>query len=174
MAIKKSTITSDKLPLITSDSKYYVRYRITSPDNSLKSQWSSFYEMSGNTIQDFTNLEIAAETLSGQVSADERYILLQWDTLGSSTLQSATFDIFAQWSTASIPTWATANYEYVATVSSNNFSIPIPTDSTYGKFAVQIATHQKTIDDATIFALGLGQIELDTIYDAPNIDGGVV
>jgi hypothetical protein len=174
MPVKRAVFTTDVLPLITSDSKYYVRYRAVSDDGALTSQWSSFYEMTGNTIQDFTGEDTPADTLSAQVSQDQRYIFLQWDTLGSTILKSSVFDVFSQWSSATIPTWSTSDYEYVATVSSTNFSVPIPTGSTYGKFVVQLATHDKIVNDTTILNLGLGEIALDTIYDAPDLDGGTI
>jgi len=174
MTVKKAVFTTDVLPLITSDSKYYVRYRAVSNDGALTSQWSSFYEVTGNTIQDFTGETTPADTLSATVTPDQRYISLQWDTLGSTILKSSVFDIFAQWSSATIPIWSTSDYRYVATVSSTNFSIPIPTGSTYGKFVVQLATHDKIINDTTINNLGLGEVALDTIYDAPDLDGGTI
>ena len=174
MTVKRAVFTTDVLPLITSDSKYYVRYRAASDDGTLTSQWSSFYEVTGNTIQDFTGETTPADTLSATVTPDERYISLQWDTLGSTILKSSIFDVFAQWSSATIPTWSTSNYQYIATVSSTNFSIPIPVGSTYGKFVVQLATHDKIINDTTITNLGLGEITSDTIYDAPDLDGGTI
>jgi hypothetical protein len=174
MTVKKAVFATDVLPLITSDNKYYVRYRVVSNDSALTSQWSSFYEVTGNTIQDFTGETTPADTLSGAVTADQRFISLRWDTLGSTILKSSVFDVFAQWSNATTPTWSTSDYRYVATVSSTSFSIPIPTGSTYGKFVVQLATHDKIINDTTINNLGLGEVALDTIYDAPDLDGGTI
>jgi hypothetical protein len=172
--IKKAVIPSEMLPLTTAGTKYYVRYRAVSDDGTLKSQWSSFYELSGNTVQDFTGETSPADTLSASVSSDQRYITLQWDILGGSVLKSSLFDIFSQWSTAAIPTWNASNYEYVGTISANTFSIPIPEGSTYGKFAVQLATQDKLITSDTITDLGLGEVISDTVYDAPDFDGGEI
>ena len=174
MPIKKAVITSEMLPLTTAGTKYYVRYRAVSDDGTLKSQWSSFYELSGNTVQDFTGEISPADTLSATVSSDQRYITLQWDILGGSILKSSLFDIFSQWSSATEPTWSVSNYQYIGTVSSNTFSAAIPSGSTYGKFAVQLATKDKTITSDTINDLGLGEIVSDTVYDAPAFDGGEI
>jgi hypothetical protein len=240
MPLKKAVFLSESLPPITSDTKYFIRYRITSDDNTLKSQWSSIYELEANKIQDFTGYDVItnvvadgtfitytvdnsfaigdnvvisgidpaafnfaqaeislvtpssftitntttgtyvsggvvakiADTLSATVSPDQRYILLQWEPIGSSVVGSSVFDVFAQWSTASTPSWSVDNYEYVATISSNNFSVLIPVGATYGKFVVQITTHDNAISATTIQSLGLGEVVSDTIYDAPDFDGG--
>ena len=174
MPLKKAVFLSESLPPITSDTKYFVRYRVTSDDDTLKSQWSSIYELEGNSIQDFFGTAEVVDTLSATVSADQRYILLQWEPIGSAVIKSSVFDVFAQWSTASTPTWSVDNYEYIATISSNNFSVLIPAGASYGKFAVQITTHNNTISAATIESLGLGEVVTDTIYDAPDFDGGVI
>ena len=174
MSLKKAVFLSESLPPITSDTKYFVRYRIASDDGTLKSQWSSIYELDGNSIQDFFGTEEVADTLSATVSSDQRYIFLQWEPIGGSVIKSSVFDVFAQWSTASTPSWSVDNYEYVATISANNFSALIPAGASYGKFAVQITTHNNTISAATIASLGLGEVVSDTIYDAPDFDGGVI
>jgi len=49
-----------------------------------------------------------------------------------------------------------------------------PTGATYGKFVVQLATHDKLISDTTITNFGLGEVAVDTIYDAPDLDGGTI
>lgn len=174
MPIKKATFLSESLPPISSNTKYFVRYRIVSDDSSLTSQWSGLYELEGNTVQDLLQSGQVQDTLSATVSSDERYILLQWETIGASILQSSLVDIFAQWSTASSPTWSVDNYQYVATVAANNFSAAIPTGASYGKFLVQIATHDKVVSSSTISSLGFGEVVSDTIYDAPDFDGGVI
>jgi hypothetical protein len=174
MPLKKAVFLSESLPPIASDTKYFARYRITSDDDTLKSQWSGIYELEGNTIQDFLGTAEVADTLSATVSPDQRYILLQWESIGGSVLGSSVFDVFAQWSTSTIPSWSVDNYEYVATISSNNFSILIPTGASYGKFVVQITTHNNIVSAATIQSLGLGEVVSDTIYDAPDFDGGVI
>jgi hypothetical protein len=94
--------------------------------------------------------------------------------VGGSVLKSSVFDVFAQWSTASTPSWSVDNYEYVTTVSSNNFSVLIPAGASYGKFVVQISTQDNAINANTILSLGLGEVESDTIYDAPDFDGGEI
>ncbi len=179
MPVKKAVYPGESLPLITSETKYLVRYRIVSDDGALKSQWSSLYELEGNDIQSLFGG--ASNSLSATVSSDERYIFLQWEPVGVTVINSPEYDIFAQWSTDSVATWNVDDYEYIGTVSSNNFSVQIPSDlTTFGKFAVQLATQDKAITDSdvvplgTIQRLGLGEVETDTIYDAPDTDGGEI
>jgi hypothetical protein len=174
MPIKKAEFLSNSLPLVGSDTKYFVRYRIVSDDGSLTSQWSGLYEFEGNTVQDLLQSGQIQNTLSATVSPDERYILLQWETVGASILQSSLADVFVQWSTASSPTWSVDNYEHVAVVAANNFSLLIPSGAAYGKFLVQIATHDKLVSSSTISSLGFGEVVSDTIYDAPDFDGGEI
>lgn len=174
MSIQKVSISGESLPLITSDGKYFVRYRIVSNDDGLTSPWSTFYEFAGNTISDF--IGEAADTLYAVVNSDSKSILLQWGAIGSDTTKSAKFDVFAKWAYDEMPTYLT-DYEYLATVSSTAFSIQIPVNATYGTFAVQLATQDKAITATTIETLGLGEKEISTTFVAVSvtaIDGGTI
>ena len=176
MAIKKAIFSGNSLPAITSNSKYFVRYRMVSEDGSSKSQWSSIYELDGNTVQDFLGTVDPADTLSATVSADSAYVLLQWEPIGSSVNKSSVFDVYAQWTTSTIEPdpWLASSYEYVATISSNNFSIKIPPAKTYGSFIVQISTQDKVVPDTVPNVLSVGEVSSDLIYDAPDFDGGTI
>lgn len=158
---------------MTSSGKYFVRYRVVSNDSALTSEWSTFYEFEGNTVNDFTETSVAADTLSASVNPDRVSILLQWEPLGSSLIESTVFDVFSKWSYATDGSYS-EDYAYLATVSSTNFSLIIPSGATYGSFVVQLATQDKAISTDTINSLGLGEIEISTVYIFPDFDGGTI
>lgn len=175
MPIKKAIFPGESLPLITSDSKYFVRYRVVSSDGTLTSQWSGFYELEGNSVTDLLSSSQTQDTLSATVSADQNYILLQWEPIGGAVIKSSVFDVFAQWAYTGLePSWSVDDYEYIATVASNNFSVKIPQSATWGSFVVQMATQDKLVTSATISSFGLGETSTDTVYDAPDFDGGEI
>jgi hypothetical protein len=173
MAIQKIKVTGDSLPLITSNGKYFLRYRVVSSDGSLTSAWSTLYEFDGNQIPDFTGTETQADTLLATVNPDKISILLQWESIGTTTTESALFDVFAKWSYATDGSYA-EDYSYKSTVSSTNFSIAIPSGARFGSFVVQLATQDKAITSSTISSLGVGEVEISTSYVSPDIDGGTI
>lgn len=173
MPIQKIKVTGNSLPLINSDGKYFMRYRIVSNDGTLTSAWSTLYEFAGNTIPDFTGTSTQANTLLAIVNPDRVSILLQWESIGTTTTESALFDVFAKWSYATDGSYG-EDYSYKSTVSSTNFSIAIPSGATKGSFVVQLATQDKTITTTTILSLGVGEVEISTNYISPDIDGGTI
>lgn len=175
MAIQKVVIPAEFLPLPKQDGKYYLRYRIKSPDGTAVSAWSDIKDISGNVAASFSYYS-GAPLLKATVSTDSLSIALEWDALGGDVLKNSRFDIFTKWSYPD-SSYDDANYFYVATVSATNYFISIPYEdgvglkATYGNFMIQLATQEKT-ENAS---MEVARVEdVSTTYVAPPIDGGEI
>lgn len=126
MANKKAKIDKTSLPLINSDNKYYVRYRIVL-DKTKDSDWSEVFAISGKTV-------VVVEGVTSVVTtAGKKVISLVWGGENS----SPTYDIFIKWNSGS--------YEYHGSSTSTNYTLIAPDTATSVDIVIQIGSAQKAI-----------------------------
>jgi hypothetical protein len=147
VAIKKVIVSKENLPIITTDGKFYLRYRIVSEDKSLLSAWSNKFEITGKTIQSIVGTENIQEP---NLIATAAGMAVSWDLPGD--LNKEVFDLFVKWSYDDETTYDDV-WTYVGTVSSNSTYVQIAYDgtikATHAKARVQIESLKKIASDVT-------------------------
>lgn len=168
--IKKITVQPTDTPVLSSDGKYYLRYRVVSEDKNSTSVWSPVYGVTPNAISTLLNLTPTSDYLnmvSNTYESDGAAIRLTWTV--SSSLANAAFDIYAKWNnnasggTDAHSSWDAISWTYLGTTTGNSFQYSIPSGYIFAysgttaidkfvKFRVQVGMSQKTIlNSATLF-----------------------
>jgi hypothetical protein len=133
MANRKITIDKLSLPLVNSNNKYYLRYRIVQ-DKIKDSDWSQIAVLDGKPVS------IVSGVVSTTTTAGVKVVSITWDKANN----SATYDVFLGWDSG--------NYAYEKNVSSTNYSVIAPSGASTVKVLVQIGSAQKVISSAlTVF-----------------------
>lgn len=171
--IRKTILQPTSLPVLASDGKYYLRYRIVSEDKNSTSVWSPVYGITANAVSAITGLTPSSDYLNMVTNTYESNgsaIKLSWNI--PSAIAGASFDVYAKWNANSTgssdndSTWNSISWTYLGTTSGNSFQYSIPTSPVsyvfsysgttpvekFVKFRVQIAMAQKSVlNSATLF-----------------------
>jgi hypothetical protein len=126
MANRKITINKLSLPLVNSDNKYYLRYRIIQ-DKTRDSDWSQVAALDGKAVSTVTGV------ISFTTTAESKVVTITWDKDNN----SPTYDIFIGWDSA--------GYAYEKNVSSTSHSVIAPAGATSVQVLVQIGSAQKIV-----------------------------
>ena len=129
MANKKAKIDKSALPLVNSDNKYYVRYRIVL-DKTKDSDWSDVIPIDNRPVVLVTGV-LDIITVAGK-----KVINVVWE----GTNLSPTYDIFVKWDAES--------YVYHGSSVSTSYSVIIPDGKTEVDLLVQAGSAQRTISNA--------------------------
>jgi len=134
MANKKAKVDKSALPLVNSDNKYYVRYRVVL-DKTKDSDWSDVFSIDGKPVVSVTGL-VNVVTVSGKQA-----INIFWDGIN----QSPQYDIFVKWDGG--------QYAYNGSSVSTSYNIIVPPDvTTSAGILVQVASAQRLIsEDIKVF-----------------------
>lgn len=175
MAIKRVRILKEDLPPITSDGKFYLRYRIVSEDRAMFSAWSSKFEITGKKIENIvgTSLDNIQEP---NMVATTNGMAISWDL--PEDLNKEVFDLFVKWSYDNDDTYDAA-WTYVGTISSNSTYVQIAYDgttkATHVKSRVQIESVDKVASDITAEKEYVLIAESKTgVSTTPKLDGGTI
>lgn len=176
MTIKKVIVSKENLPIITTDGKFYLRYRVVSEDKTLLSAWSNKFEITGKKIQNIVNTTSIQEP---NLIATTTGMAVSWDLPGD--LNKEVFDLFVKWSYDNEDTYDVA-WTYVGTVSSNSTYVQIayntdsiPTRATHAKTRVQIESLKKIASDITAEKEYVLIAESVTgVSTVPKLDGGTI
>lgn len=128
MANKKAKVDKSALPLVNSDNKYYVRYRVIL-DKTKDSDWSDVFAIDGKPVVLVNGiLDVVAVSGSKVVNA-------VWE----GTNLSPTYDIFVKWDAE--------EYAYHGSSVSTSYSIIAPAGKSSVDVLVQIGSAQRTISE---------------------------
>ena len=169
--LRKIVIPLEKLPYMTADGKYYLRYRVRSESGVSTSEWSPVSTLTGKKISDIL-LENGVSSVPITVTSDDFSIFVNWEI--PSILKNITFDGHVRWS-ADGTTWT--DWEFVTTTTANNFSVKIPeeyrtsdiSDPNYVMLWIQLPTKVKEISEYAKLVVS------DATSTKPEVvDGGII
>lgn len=129
MANRKITINKLSLPLVNSDNKYYLRYRVVL-DKTKDSDWSEISVINGKTVSVVTGV------ISSTTTAGKEVVNITWGKDNN----SPTYDVFIGWDNG--------GYVYEKNVSSTNYSLIAPDGISSIQVLVQIGSAQKIVSSA--------------------------
>lgn len=129
MANKKAKVDKSALPLVNSDNKYYVRYRVVL-DKTKDSDWSDVFSIDGKPVLLVSGI-LNVVNVSGS-----KVVNVVWEGTNS----SPTYDIFVKWDAE--------EYVYHGSSVSTNYSIIVPSGKSDIDVLVQIGSAQRTISAA--------------------------
>lgn len=129
MANKKAKVDKSALPLVNSDNKYYVRYRIVL-DKTKDSDWSDVFPISNKTVS------IVSGVLDVVTVAGKKVVNVVWE----GTNLSPTYDIFVKWDSES--------YAYHGSSVATSYSVIVPDGKTAVDVLIQIGSAQRTISES--------------------------
>lgn len=190
MAIQKFQVPSDVLPLVWSDGKFYLRYRIITEDGAVTSDWSNIYDI--NTQIDYLPEEflyygtygtqvITASggeiVIAASPTTDNLKMLLEWNPAKDVIFPNLKYDVFVKWAYDSVPTYD-SDWTYAGTTSATSHYITTninisSTRATFVKVRLQIATEDKEISDTVLLSETSSSENISTTY-VLDIDGGVI
>lgn len=168
--VKSIIVQPTSLPVLASNGKYYLRYRVISQTKSATSVWSPIYELTPTPIPNIIGTMSVPAQSTYTYSSDGISITVTWNI--PAVLTNASFDVFARYDNASI---TTTDYVYIGTTLSNSFNYEIPlayryvtnTTSTV-QLKIQVANYSKTILDSALV------VESSVVSTKPTpITGGV-
>ncbi len=126
MANRKITINKLSLPLVNSDNKYYLRYRVVL-DKTKDSDWSEISVINGKTVAVVTGV------ISSTTTAGKEVVNITWGKDNN----SPTYDVFIGWDNG--------GYVYEKNVSSTNYSLIAPDGISSIQVLIQIGSAQKVV-----------------------------
>lgn len=129
MANKKAKVDKSALPLVNSDNKYYIRYRVVL-DKTKDSDWSDIFSIENKPVI-LVNGVLDIITVAGN-----KVINLVWE----GTNLSPTYDIFIKWDAE--------EYVYHGSSTSTNYSVIVPSGKNVVDILVQIGSAQRAISAA--------------------------
>jgi hypothetical protein len=124
VANRKISIDKLSLPLVNSDNKYYLRYRVVL-DKTKDSDWSQVAVLDGKAVS------VVSGVISTTTTAGVKVVNITWDKSNN----SPTYDVFIGWDSGS--------YVYEKNVSSTSYSVIAPSGASTVKVLVQIGSAQK-------------------------------
>lgn len=140
--IKKAIFSKTQLPPINSDlGKYVVRYRIVSEDRNRFSHWSAQHLISPVPLKPSEYSDIAITKSTG-------FLTVSWETEPSPTPLS--YDVYVAWGSSP---GSVGLPGYIATVSGNLVTIPIPAGRVSAQIWIQtMSVPRVRLDSMTIAA----------------------
>jgi hypothetical protein len=150
--IKKVTVPLEKLPYMTSDGKYYLRYRVVSESGGSTSEWSPVSVLAGKKLEEIIKppggdayLEIGIS-----ITSDDQSMFINWEI--PPVIKNVTFDAHISWSLDG-ETWT--DWQFATTTTANNFSAKIPEEyrttdvlnPKYFRTFIQLPTKLKEISE---------------------------
>lgn len=136
--MQKAIVPKESLPPISSDGKYYFRYRAVSENKKLISDWSRVHSVSGKLVKDILGYADAGVFL--EIVATEDGMTISWDL--PVELQNTTYDVFVKWSTDNGATY-TPEWILLSTVKVNTaYATKYPL-ATHMKARIQIESWDK-------------------------------
>ena len=138
--IKKVIVPKESLPAIFgSEHKYVVRYRIISEDKNRFSHWSQQYKITAPATSQINYSVI--------VEQDVNVVRLVWENVTN----ISEFDIYVKWDSA--------DWEFIGSSTTNNYTGLIKTGTPRFKFAVQVPTFPKQrFTSATLFETAVTEL----------------
>ena len=133
MANRKITLDKLALPLVNSNNKYYLRYRVVL-DKIKDSDWSQIAVLDGKPVS-VVNGVITITTTAGK-----KVVSITWDKDNN----SPTYDVFLK--------WGNEDYEYQKNVPTTSYSTIAPDSATTVGVLIQIGSAQKVVSSVlTVF-----------------------
>lgn len=129
MANKKAKVDKSALPLVNSDNKYYVRYRVVL-DKTKDSDWSGVFQIDNKPVS-IVNGVLDIITVAGK-----KVINIVWE----GTNLSPSYDIFVKWDSGS--------YAYHGNSVSTSYSIIAPDGAAQVAILIQIGSAQRVVSPA--------------------------
>lgn len=129
MANRKVKIDKLSLPLVNSNNKYYLRYRVVL-DKTKDSDWSEVAVINGKAVS------IVTGVISVTTTAGKKVVSITWEK----TNNSPTYDVFLKWDGA--------EYEYQENVTAASYSAIAPDGATTVDVLIQIGSAQKAVSSA--------------------------
>ena len=129
MANKKAKIDRSALPLVNSDNKYYIRYRILL-DKTKDSDWSDVLSIDNKPVVEVSGI-LDVITVVGK-----KVINAVWE----GTNLSPIYDIFVKWDAE--------NYVYHGSSVATSYSIIVPDGKATVDVLIQIGSAQRTVSAA--------------------------
>lgn len=182
MAIQKFEVPADVLPLIWSDGKFYLRYRIITEDGAVTSDWSNLYDLDttstyGSYAAYIVNQDPSSIYLNVSVTRDNAKMLVQWDAFQDARFANVKFDLFVKWAYDSVPTYD-SDWTYTGTTAETSQYITIPTNissvrATFVKVRLQVASQDTQVSDTLLLEQTSDSVDISTVY-VSDIDGGVL
>jgi hypothetical protein len=126
MANRKITIDKLSLPLVNSNNKYYLRYRVVL-DKTKDSDWSQVAVLEGKAVS------LVPGVISTTTTAGSEVVNITWDKSNN----SPTYDVFVGWDSG--------GYVYEKNVSSTSYSVIAPNGVSTIQVLVQIGSAQKVV-----------------------------
>lgn len=126
MANRKITIDKASLPLVNSNNKYYLRYRIVL-DKTKDSDWSEIAVVNGKTVS------VVPGVISSATTAGKEVVTITWDKDNN----SPTYDVFLGWDEGP--------YVFEKNVSSTSYSAIAPDGISSVNVLIQIGSAQRVV-----------------------------
>jgi hypothetical protein len=171
--VKRVSVPLEKLPFMTTDGKYYLRYRVVSESGVSTSEWSPVSVLSASKLEDIIRIAQGSELIVPiSITSDGSSMFINWEI--PEALKNTTFDAYIAWSEDD-EDWT--DWQFVTTTTANNFSAKIPDEykttnvlePKYFKTYIQIPTKIKMISEYARL------VESLAISTRPAvIDGGTV
>lgn len=181
MTIQKFAVESETFPLIFSDGSYHIRYRMTTENGLIASDWSDVYQI---FVKDVDGLLTTAQfvlgtqelTLNLFPTYDSVGMLVKWDAVQNSDFANIKYDVFVKWSYAESGATYDSNWTNIGEYASSECYVTIPASprAYWLKARIQIATHDKTINDNVLLIESTSGISTTYVSATGNIDGGVI
>lgn len=166
--IQKNVILKKELPLLDSDERYFVRYRIKSKNGNATTAWSPLYRI---TKQSMTTLTY--NTNDREIKSHGKSFDVSWKFSPAipEQIDGLLLDVYVKWNNET-------SWNFVTTTSTNSFSVPIPqayqstaTVNHTASFMVHLSTFTKDRlpTDAETLVLTANNISTRAKYDAGSI-----
>jgi hypothetical protein len=126
MANKKITIDKMSLPLVNSNNKYYVRYRIVL-DKTKDSDWSQIAVLDGKPVS------VVPGVISSATTSGKEVVTITWDKDNN----SPTYDVFVAWDSGT--------YVFEKNVTTTSYSVIAPDGVSSIGVLVQIGSAQREV-----------------------------
>lgn len=139
--IKKVIIPKGSLPSVSSEQeRYIVRYRIVSEDRNRVSHWSPQFLLLPYPLSLEDNSGVTMVSSPG-------FVTVSW-VIPEATI-APVFDLCIAWGTSS---GSVGLQEYVATVSGNMITVPVPSGKVSAQAFVQLPTYPKSYVERLVIA----------------------
>ncbi len=172
VGIQKSTILKQDLPLLDSERKYFLRYRVRSKNGSATTAWSPVYRITKPSIESlFTTGGYSVS--QKEFKSHGKSFDVSWKISPSipEQINGLPFDVYIKWDNET-------SWNFITTTTGNSFSVPIPTQyqstatvSHTASFMVHLATFKKDRQSTDVETLLFLQSNVLTRaqYDAGTI-----
>ncbi len=144
LGIQINTVAKTALPLLDSENRYLVRYRVKTADGNATTSWSPVYRATKPSIETLFTVD-GYEVTQKEIKSHGRSFDVSWKITPSvpEQIDGLPLDVYVKWDDED-------NWNFVVTTTTNSFSIPIPdsyistaTDLHSADFMVHLATVSK-------------------------------